>query len=835
MSLTAYKQKRDFRKTPEPPSHTGHRKKSLSFVVQKHAATHLHYDLRLEMEGVLKSWAVPKGPTMKPGEKRLAVQVEDHPLKYGKFYGEIPEGNYGAGIVEIWDSGTYHPVENLKGDGAEKTLLSQLKKGNLKFILNGKHLKGEFALVRMHGQPRNWLLIKKMDRFSEKEYNIEKQKPVKSFITNEVPSPKKKNNIQSIKPLEKIEDAWKHLREPMLAKLTAEVKDNADWLYEMKFDGYRVLTKISDEGKDVQMISRNGNSFNKQFAPLAEELSKVKAEVILDGEVVIENNEGVSNFQLLQNYFTTQKGTLKYYIFDILFVNGFRVNNLALHQRKELLKTFFQNHKFKNIVNTDFVVKKGEELFKKLSDQGFEGVLAKDMESRYLPGKRSDSWLKVKSNMNQEAIICGYTQPQKSRQYFGSLILGVHDHKKLTYIGNCGTGFSDASLKELHGKFKKIITRKSPFETPPEVLSTKEKVIWLKPKMVCQVKFQEWTQEGRMRIPVFMGLRADKKPESVIRERADGKDKENTVSDTNEVILIADNKKITCTNFDKIYFPEDKITKGDIINYYRSISYYILPYLKNRPLSLNRHPNGIDGPSFYHKDMNVEQLPAWIKTTRIHSKSNKKYIHYLICNDEATLIYIANLGSIEINPWHSTSTSLHKPDYMMLDLDPGDVPFKKVVDTALVIKDICDELTIDCYCKTSGSKGLHIYIPLAGKYDYDQAKTFAELLAHLTHTRSPEITTMDRPLEKRKNKIYLDYLQNSIGQTIAAAYCVRPRPHAPVSAPLLWNEVNHHLSPQMFTIRNMADRLNTTGDLWKGVLGKGIDLNQALGKIENIN
>jgi len=833
MGLTLYKKKRNFKNTPEPGASIGSKKSALTFVVQRHAASHLHYDFRLEMEGVLKSWAVPKGPSMKPGEKRLAVFVEDHPLPYGKFFGEIPKGNYGAGIVEIWDKGTYAPVENEKGKEAKKVLLAQLKKGNLKFIINGNYLKGEFALVRLHGQEKNWLLNKKSDEHAATEFSIEKLKPIKPFSRNEKSTPEKKSKKESDKLIEETDHAWKPLQKPMLAKLTSRITDNENWLYEMKYDGYRAIAKIS--GRKTEIFSRNGNSFTKQYSSLSRELDRIKEEVILDGEVVIENDKGVSSFQLLQNYTKSQKGTLRYYVFDILFLNGHRIIDLPLRQRKELLNIFLKNHKFKNILNAEFTIGKGEELFKELSAKGHEGIIAKDMDSHYYPGKRSDSWLKVKSIMSQEAIICGYTLPQNSRKYFGSLILGVYKGGKLTYIGNCGTGFTETSLRELHQKLEKHILKSCPFETKPVILGAKGKVVWIKPELVCAVKFQAWTEEGRIRIPVFMGLRSDKNKKEVLIEKPEEKSGKKAVDKPNDVTLTLGKKKVECTNINKIYFPDDGITKGGIINYYRNVSKYILPYLKNRPLSLNRHPNGIKGPSFYQKDMDVQQIPSWAKTEKLYSKSNKKYINYLICNDEATLIYTANLGSIEINPWHSRYNTPDHPDYMMMDLDPGEISFKKVVDTALVIKEICDELKIECFCKTSGASGLHIFIPLGAKYDYDQTKMFAELLATLTHKRLPSITSIERAVAKRKDKIYVDFLQNRKGQTIAAPYCVRPKPQATVSTPLLWKEVNHQLTPQMFTIHNIQKRLKSTGDLWKGILGKGINLEKVLNTMDKIS
>ncbi|HWZ22914.1 MAG TPA: DNA ligase D, partial [Cytophagaceae bacterium] len=477
----------------------------------------------------------------------------------------------------------------------------------------------------------------------------------------------------------------------------------------------------------------------------------------------------------------------------------------------------------------------------KLKSKGYEGVIAKNMQSPYMPGKRTDAWLKIKTVMMQEVIICGYTLPQNSRQYFGSLILGVYEDKKLKYIGNCGTGFTDTSLKELHVQFEKLRIEKCPFEKQPSMVGTKGKPVWMKPILVCNVKFLEWTDDEHLRNPVFMGIRADKKPGEVIRE--DLKDK--ISSDKKDVPKEIEHKSISkikelkgdkfnYTNLDKIYFPEDGITKGDVISYYKSISKYILPYLKNRPQSLNRHPNGIKGQSFYQKNMDVKHLPDWIKTVKLYSKSNEEYINYLICNDEATLLYMANLGCIEIHPWQSTYMHPDHPDYIILDLDPGEISFEEVVNTALIIKEICDNLKINSYCKTSGATGLHVYIPIGTNYNYEEAKMFAELLAQFTHKRLPDTTSLDRTVAKRKDKIYIDFLQNRKGQTIAAPYSVRPQPHATISTPLLWKEVNSKLTPQLFTIHTIGKRLGKVGDLWKEVIGKSIDLPAVLKKIDKL-
>jgi bifunctional non-homologous end joining protein LigD len=844
MGLAVYKQKRNFKNTPEPEEGLKKKSASLTFVVQRHDASHLHYDFRLEMEGVLKSWAVPKGPSMKAGEKRLAVFVEDHPLPYGKFYGEIPKGNYGAGTVDIWDNGTYTSMEKPTKGTVEKQLLSQLKKGDLKFVLKGKHLNGAFALVRINdGLEKNWLLIKKKDSYALADYDISKIDPVKPFAgtkkAKSTPASKsKKSSLEDTSRKEKITLVWEHLQKPMLAKIAGSIKNDPEWLYEPKYDGYRAITRIHKG--EVEMLSRNGNSFSKRYSTLVKELENITDEVILDGEVVIEDKEGVSNFQLLQNYITTHEGTLKYYVFDILFLNGHSLTELPLSQRKELLDSFFEGYGFTNIIKSDAVIGKGEQLLKKLTSKGYEGIIAKDQSGLYYPGKRAESWLKIKSIMMQEVLICGYTLPQKSRKYFGSLILGLYKNEELVYIGNCGTGFTEVSLEQLHKEFTKLETKKCPFKNKPLLTGTKGKSVWMKPSLVCNVKFLHWTKEERMRNPVFMGLREDKKPDEVIKEsepvEASGETKEKPEEENseNETTITINKRKVKCTNIAKLYWPEEKITKGDLITYYQSISKWILPYLKNRPQSLNRHPNGIKGTSFYQKDMNVEQLPFWIKTVKMYSKSNNKYLDYLLCNDAETLVFMANLGCIEINPWHSIYTKPDHPDYMILDLDPGKIAFTEVVDTALVIKEICDELKINCFCKTSGATGLHIYIPLGGKYHYDDVKTFAELMATLTHKRLPDITSIERTVSKRGNKIYVDFLQNRKGQTIAAPYSVRPRPLATVSTPLMWKEVNHKLSPEQFTIHNIEKRLSKVGDLWEGVLSKPISIDKLLPKIEKL-
>ena len=784
------------------------------------------------MEGVLKSWAIPKGPSMVAGERRLAIMVEDHPLPYGEFYGEIPRGNYGAGIVDIWDQGAYLPLEQ-KGD-PEKNLLEQLHKGKIKLVIHGHYLKGGFSLVRIQNKDKGneWLLIKKKDKYALGRFEIEKMEPVKSGSgTTDVPDDVQAIMEPGMKDQEVTEEVSTYFIKPMLAKLSPHIIDEPTWIYEMKYAGYRAISTV--QKGEVEMVSRNGKSFNKVYGELTEELSTISETVILDGEIVVENHKGIIDFQLLQNYRTTKEGTLKYYVFDLLYLNGHFTTDFPLVKRKELLDAFFKMYSFKNIFNAPYQTGEGKALFQKFSKAGFEGIVAKAPGSDYVPDRRSDVWLKVKTSLTQEAIICGYTMPQRSRKHFGSLILGLYDEQgQLKFVGNCGRGFNDVSLGELHAKFKLLEKAQCPFPKIPKLLGGKGKSVWLKPQLVCKVKFAEWSDDERMRTPAFLGLREDKEANEVVNESKNHTRKKSPMVE--ETMTIGD-RKVNCSNLTKIYWPEEGYTKSDLISYYLSISKYILPYLKNRPQSLNRHPNGIKSKNFYHKDMVVSKLPSWAKTAKVYSKSNEEFIDYLICNDAATLIYMANLGCIEINPWHSTYLAPDEPTYVMLDLDPGNVPFPNVVDTALAIKEICDEIKVPAYCKTSGATGLHIFIPMGAKYSYSDGRTFAQLIATIATDRMPGITSIERNVEKRIDKVYIDYMQNSKSQTIACAYSVRPQPMATVSTPLDWKEVNYQLTPQMFTIKNIPDRLAAVGDLWTPVLKKGIVIDRALKALEKLS
>ncbi|QEC52907.1 bifunctional non-homologous end joining protein LigD [Anseongella ginsenosidimutans] len=867
MSLTTYRKKRSFKDSPEPkPKREGKnaRKedKKLRFVVQRHHASRLHYDFRLEMEGVLKSWAVPKGPSLNPSDKRLAMMVEDHPYDYKDFEGIIPEGNYGAGVVYKWDEGFYEPLD--KSANPEKELLKELRSGSLKFLLKGKKLKGEFALVKMKGAEDNsWLLIKHKDKFStETPYNSEDQVPaaIKEKKNNRKKSGASRRPAGEETKRTAARASAADFIKPMLATLIGKPFSREGWLFENKWDGYRAIAEVSSGA--VRLYSRSGKSFNKDYEPIAGILSEIEHDLVLDGEIVALNKQGKPEFQLLQNYKKSAKGTLVYYVFDLLEFKGYDLKSMELFQRKELLNELFNSlgelrsagTKDARVQNTEYVINEGEKYFKKILREKGEGLLAKSGSSSYQPGRRSDQWLKIKTHQRQEAIIAGFTDPRESRKKFGALILAVNENGKLKYIGHTGGGFNQESLNDVYEKMRPLIQDKSPFDKKPK---TNAPVTWLKPELVCEVKFAEWTNGGHMRQPIFIALREDKAADMIVHEKpvdpedASANKGAGKAENANEGIarkarkgaskkanavkgdsagkesspagaksgkslqLKAGNRNITISNPGKLYWPREKISKGDLVAYYQEMSGYLLPYLKDRPQSLHRHPDGITKAGFFQKDFDLKNAPEWIKTVPIHSESNNKEIDYLVCNNEATLLYMANLGCIEINPWLSRSPRIDFPDYIAIDLDPEKISFSAVIEAALAVKEVLDNLELGGFCKTSGATGLHIYIPLTRRYNFEVTRIAAQFIAQKAHELLPAITSLVRSPSKRQKKIYLDYLQNTRGQTLAAPYSARPRPQATVSAPLNWAEVNEKLNPGDFTIHTIGNRVKQLGDLWE--------------------
>lgn len=843
MGLEKYREKRDFAATPEPSGETKADEPSLRFVVQKHAASHLHYDFRLELEGVLKSWAVPKGPTLDPSIKRLAMMVEDHPFDYRDFEGVIPKGNYGAGKVIVWDEGTYQPYVSEGREKDEKALAEALRKGDLKFSLDGQKLKGKFALVRLRSDDGNsWLLIKKDDDFASTRditgddrsvitgrriEDIGREEPEPSqpqrMQEPQVPEPKQAASAQEPR------DPFPHAVKPMLATLTDEPFDGKEWLFEIKQDGYRTIAEI--EASSVQLYSRNNLSFTTRFAPIAQALAAVRRDSVYDGEVVVLDDQGRSSFQLLQNFNETGAGDIHYFIFDLLYLDGRDLRSLPLIERKNILQTVIPDHPLLHY--SDHVDETGRAFFDLLRERNLEGMVAKRKESRYQSGKRSRDWLKVKTGLRQEAIICGFTAPRGSRKRFGTLVLGAYDDQgKLRHIGHSGGGFDERSLEAIHKILLPLVQPASPFDDP---FKEKMTVTWVRPTVVCEVAFSEWTDEGVMRQPVFLGLREDKDARSVVRERAAdvttvGPSDEPAGAGVREQEVSIDGKRLQLSNLNKVFWPDDGYTKGDLIRYYRTISQVMLPHLKNRPESMYRTPHGIAGEGFFQKEIG-EYVPEWVATREVYSESNDKTIRFLVCQEEATLVYMANLGCIEINPWLSRIPTLEYPDYFVIDLDPEDIGFDKVIDAALAVREILDQAGITGYPKTSGATGMHIYVPLGARYDYDTATAFAKIIATMANGLVPDFTSIERSPSKRQQKVYLDFLQNRKGQTVAAPYSVRPRKGATVSTPLTWDEVRPGLDPTQFTIETVPDRVRRLGDLFLPVLGEGIDMEKCLERL----
>ena len=621
---------------------------------------------------------------------------------------------------------------------------------------------------------------------------------------------------------------------PMLAQIHDEPFDNEEWIFEIKWDGYRAIAEI--ERNEVKLYSRNGLSFLRLYPAVAEALRKIKDEAVLDGEIVVLNEKNQPDFQKLQQYDHNPSLTIQYYVFDCLSHKGKSITHLPLVERKEIAKKIVGNNKI--IKYSDHVAQSGVEFFSKVTDMNLEGMIAKRATSQYLPGKRTRDWLKIKSHNTQEAVIAGYTAPRGSREYFGALILGMYEKGKLRYIGHTGTGFTSAILKEVHEKLSPLKRPTSPFDTKVPVNSP---VTWVEPKLVCAIKFTEVTEEGILRHPVFLGLRIDKSakevntldvkaatPPAKTPEKPRDAKPVKKPSGQKGTSLKVNGHVVTLTNQDKIYWPDEGITKGDLINYYSTISAYILPYLKGRPQSLRRNPNGIADKGFFHKDAGQE-APDWVETITIPSESADKDIEYILCNNKASLLYLNNLGCIELNPWNSKISNLYNPDYMVIDLDPSEKnTFEQIIDAALVVKDILDKAGVNAYCKTSGSRGLHIYVPLKAQYEYDRVREFAEIVATRTQEQLPDTTTMERPLNKRKGRIYLDYLQNKKGQTLASVYSVRPKPGATVSTPLLWKEVKYGLHPSQFNIFNIGKRLDKHGDLFAGVLKEKTNIEKCI-------
>jgi len=847
MSLEEYKRKRDFAKTPEPDA----TRASLSgarggkFCVQRHDATHLHYDFRLEIGGALKSWAVPKGPSLDPAVKHFAAHVEDHPPAYGDFEGNIPKGEYGGGSVMLWDHGTFELIGDESGE-------AQIARGDLKFELHGEKLAGTWALVHMKGRGEGknkdnaWLLIKKKDAAAEPGWDIEqyavsvKTGRTQAEIAADLPAKKTAKKPANRKKKAAAADAsaipgavaafMPGFFTPMSASVAEGMPHGDSWMFEVKWDGVRGLIFI-DHGA-MEIYTRTNNRCERQYPELQVLAHYIDAQqAVLDGEIVALDAKGVSKFELIQPRIHTRdaaaiakmagKSPVHLYLFDLLYLNGYDLRHTPLRERKRLLESIVRPFELLRV--SSHLTGPGEQLLEAARQNGLEGLIAKSADSVY-ESRRTRTWLKLKVTSEQEFVIGGYTPGE--RDTFGSLAVGFHEGGKLIYAGNVGTGFTEKILRDLLTQMQARVIEKMPFA--PDKMIPKS-TVWVKPELVAQVRFAEWTSDRKLRAPVYLGLRADIEAVQVGREAV----VETLLpSDKKEVSLTIDGHALKFTNLDKLYFPEDGYTKRDLLNYYDAVSSLLLPHLKDRPLSLKRYPNGIHGAFFFQKNTPAG-YPGWLRTETIGEAGRK--IRYVLADDRAALLYLTNLGCIDQNPSMGRAGSLENPDFILIDLDPVECPFSKIVEAALLVRDKLDAIGLTGYPKTTGGDGLHIYIPLEPRYTFDQARSFAEVIARLLAAEQPDLFTTPRSVEKRqKNRVYFDYLQLGESKTISAPYVVRAYAGAPVATPLAWDEVRPGLEPGQFTLSNALDRFSRVGDLFRGVLEKPQDLEKAFAKLEKL-
>jgi bifunctional non-homologous end joining protein LigD len=756
--LDAYRDQRDPGRTPEPfdgePGAGG-----LRFVVQRHAARRLHYDFRLERDGVLASWAVPKGLPLASGERHLAVHVEDHPLGYAEFEGEIPAGEYGAGTVEIWDRGTYE-------------LLEEKKDGGLTVRLRGSRLEGVWTLVPAHldGKAKNWLLLRKDDGTQTREYA------------------------------------------PMLATATNVLPTGERWAFEPKWDGFRALARV--DGGAATFRSRNDNDLTTRFAAAARAvgLALRSPSAVLDGEVCALDETGRSGFGLLQQ----GAGTLVFVAFDVLELDGEPLIARPYSERREVLERLLDTTVAGVLLSPSFA--DGAALERAARDHGLEGVVAKQVDSPYRPGRRSSEWLKLKLKSRQELVIAGYTRGQGRRSSgIGALVLGVRAADGLRYAGNVGTGFTDGELDRLESLLKPLARPTTPFADEPKMPKVRQgDVTWVEPSLVAEIEFAEWTRDGRLRAPVFLGLREDKVADGVVAEHVP------MPSDLRRGARV-----LKLSNLDKPFWPEDGITKGDLLAFYRDIAPVLVPHLRDRPFTMKRYPDGWQGKFFFQKDA-PSHMPAWIRRAPFPASTRdgeKRMIEYPLVNDDLALLWMVNMGCIDLNAWTSRVDRPDRPDWVIFDLDPSDdVGFPEVIEVALLVKQTLDLVGLASFPKTSGSKGIHVLVPVTRRHGYDETRTFASIVAGALARAQPGLVTTEWTKRKRRG-VLVDANQNGPGRTTATVYSVRPRPGAPVSTPLQWDEVRPGLDPSVFTFDEVRARLAHHGDLFAPVLS----LRQSLG------
>jgi bifunctional non-homologous end joining protein LigD len=952
--LAEYRRKRDFTRTPEPSGSgtTGKPARALRFVIQKHAASHLHFDFRLELDGVMKSWAVPKGPSLDPAVKRLAMEVEDHPIDYNTFEGTIPKGQYGGGTVMLWDRGTYTADESTGSD--ESTLRREYAAGKMSFTLHGERLQGSFALIRTRatsGKPQ-WLLMKHRDAHArpgsdvvaEIVTSVDSGRTMDAIATGRSrvwqsnrgetrtsrartldSSRTKADPSTSQTPVVKAKPARAPSKravsstalEPMYASIGTDIPPGEGWTYEPKYDGIRLLAFVTP--RSVKLMTRNGNDKTRQFPEVVEALKgfgeSVERPLVLDGEVVALINGKPGRFQELQGRMHVKEASTAaghaertpaaFVAFDLL-LDG---DDVLLHEpwstRRKRLERLWGRRKRQTLMLTESVEGDGEAMVQRARRDGWEGVIAKRVDALYEPGIRSRAWLKLKIEHRQEFVIGGYTEPRNTREHIGALLLGYFDNDRFIYVGHTGGGFTRAGLREMYERLVKLERRSSPFEETPK---TNERAHWVTPRIVVEVKFNEWTADGKLRQPIFLGVRDDKdakdvgrEPESIasnaagsspkrrskarsgararsgsvrratagvpkgsratarkkttpakksaVRSRtsgssasgkagargtkstagrttraapSNGKQLDAIIAQLDDIersggsgtLTLDAGQSLAVSSLGKVFFPRDGITKGDLMRFYVLVSPFLLPAIADRPLVLKRFPNGIEGPSFYQQNAS-DDLPDVVRVETIRNEKNEEQ-RRIIGGDLATLLYLVQLGAISVDPWHARVGALEYADYTILDLDPGPrATFARVVEVARWVRQELETLGLSGIAKTSGSSGIHIYVPLPDRTTEETALLVAQLIATRVADAHPREATIERSVKARPPAaVYVDYLQNIRAKTVAGVYSVRAKPGATVSTPLAWKELTPALDPRSFTISTVPARVRRSGDLW---------------------
>ena len=941
--LEKYNRKRNFAETPEPvgtPIEGQSKEFRRHFAIQKHDARRLHYDFRLETEdGMLKSWAVPKGISLNPKIKRLAVLTEDHPFDYLLFEGTIPEGNYGAGTVLLWDTGLY-TLEN-----ANEKFSHQFDKGKITFSLHGNKVNGKFSLIRT-GRQNQWLLIKYNDQFAS-EADLTSSMPDSVLSQTKENAFTKKNNSSTefsnsransnsnlvnsqvksgeIHQPDSIMIELQHLPavdfptkiKPMLATAVNKPFNDNKWDFEIKWDGVRAILFYHKSRNILEIRSRTNKSIIHRYPEIIDAIKtspiiRCKDSVVLDGEIVVLDKQGHPDFQSHQTRMNVENSLdihhlsneipATFYIFDILHLDGKSLEALEFWKRREVLSRALALNLDQNVGQviriSEYFDGNGIGLFENIRALNLEGILAKDKQSRYLQGARTTDWLKIKNIQTQDCVVIGYTPGEGNRKgYFGSLLLAVCDRGEYVFVGHSGSGFDFQQIVAIFNKLQKVITSESPVSYIPY---TNRDPVWVRPHLVVEVKFDGWTKDKIMRAPIFLMVRDDKKPQectlekpkhleelpNVTRQNSDESSLASSISSSSstlspitspsspsrETAQLPDSgrMKYGFSNLDKVFWPKNRyhheITKGDLIEYYDRVSDYLLPFLKDRPLSLSRYPDGINGKHFYQKNWDKDK-PEFVDSVKLYSDSAKRFTNYLICNNKEALLWLANLGCIEIHPWYSRvvdyeaclkdstaldegNCGLDRPDFVVFDLDPyiysgletskeqepeySPAAFMKTVEVAQFLKsEIFDILKIRSYIKTSGKTGIHIFVPISSIYTYHQARSFADIIGKILVSKRPDMITMDWDTSKRRGKIFFDHNQNAKGKTLASVYSVRPVERATISMPLEWEFIDRIL-PTDFTLLNINEKIAGKNDIrklltsWSNILEHRQDLAKLL-------